>query len=299
MLQRRPSPAAHALLAALVAVGGAITSVAASAQTQPAERRSTQPAPAAAERTIVPVNVDAEGTRRDLMELLRKHPPAVARVLKTDPSLLRNDAYMSGYPALQQFLTQHPEVLQNAPFYFGEIHEGDWEPANPRMRLIEGVLATVGGFTAFFIVLGTLIWLIRTVLEQRRWTRLSRIQADVHSKLMDRFSNHDELMSYVQTPAGRRFLESGPSPLQETAPSVVGAPFSRILWSTQIGVVALVLGLGLLFVSGRTVEELRELLFITGCLSLALGAGFTVSAATSYVISRKLGLIGPTAADHA
>lgn len=298
MVQRRLSPAAHALCAALLAAGGAITPVAASAQTQPTERRSTQPAPAAAERTIVPVNVDAEGTRRDLMELLRKHPPAVARVLKTDPSLLRNDAYMSGYPALQQFLTQHPEVLQNAPFYFGEIHEGDWQPVNPRMRLIEGVLATVGGFTAFFIVLGTLIWLIRTVLDQRRWTRLSRIQAEVHSKLMDRFSNHDELMSYVQTPAGRRFLESGPSPLQETAPSV-GAPFSRILWSTQIGVVALILGLGLLFVSGRTVEELRELLFLTGCLSIALGAGFTVSAGTSYVLSRKLGLIGRTAADHA
>lgn len=299
MLQRRPSPAAHAVIAALLAAGGASASLSAAAQTQPTERRSTQPAPAAAERTIVPVNVDAEGTRRDLMELLRKHPPAVARVLRTDPSLLRNDDYMSGYPAVQQFLTQHPEVLQNTSFYFGEIHEGDGQPPTPQMRMIESVLATVGGFGAFFIVLGTLIWLIRTVLDQRRWTRLSRIQAEVHSKLMDRFSNHDELMSYVQTPAGRRFLESGPSPLQEIAPSVVGAPFSRILWSTQIGVVALVLGLGLLFVSGRTFQELQELSFITGCLSIALGAGFTVSAAASYVISRRLGLITPPAADNA
>ena len=215
-----------------------------------------------------------------------------------DPSLLRNDPYMSGYPALQQFLTQHPEILQNASYYFGEVHEGDWQPPTPRMRLVENVLATVGGFTAFFVVLGTLIWLVRTVMDQRRWTRLSRIQAEVHSKLMDRFANHDELMSYVQTPAGRRFLESGPSPLQEGAPSV-GAPFTRILWSTQIGVVALVMGLGLLFVSGKTVEELQELLFIAGCLSIALGAGFTISAAASYVLSRKLGLIDRVAADHA
>ncbi|HZB25707.1 MAG TPA: hypothetical protein VE379_06220 [Vicinamibacterales bacterium] len=298
MLHRRPSLAAHALLSALLAAAGAATSVAAAAPSQPAERRSAQPAPTVAERPPVALNVDAEGTRRDLMELLRKHPPAVARVLKTDPSLLRNDAYMSGYPALQHFLTQHPEVQQNAAFYFGEIHEGDWQPPTPRMRMIEGTLAALGGFTAFIVVLGTLIWLIRTVMDQRRWTRLSRIQAEVHSKLMDRFSNHDELMSYVQTPAGRRFLESGPSPLQEAAPSV-GAPLSRILWSTQIGVVALGLGLGLLFVSGRTIEELHELLFITGCLSVALGAGFTVSAAVSYVISRKLGLMGATAADHA
>ena len=298
MLQRPRSLAGYALVSALLAGGGAAQSVAAAPQTPPAERRSAQPAPAVAERPPVALNVDAEATRRELMEVLRKHPPAVARVLKTDPSLLRNDAYMSGYPALQQFLTQHPEVLQNASFYFGEIHDGDWQPPSPRIRMVEGMLTTLAGFGAFFVVLGTLIWLIRTVMDQRRWTRLSRIQAEVHSKLMDRFSNHDELMSYVQTPAGRRFLESGPSPLQEAAPSVA-APFSRILWSTQIGVVALVLGLGLLFVSGRTIEELQELLFITGCLSIALGAGFTVSAATSYVLSRKLGLIAPTTADHA
>ena len=284
------APAALALL--VTAASGA------AAQTQPAERRTPQPPPTMAERTAVPVNFDAEATRRDLAEVLRKHPPAVARVLKTDPALLRNGDYMAGYPALQQFLAQHPEVLQNPSYYFGELHNGDGQPPSPRMQMLDSMLATVGGFTAFIVVLGTLVWLIRTVLEQRRWTRLSRIQAEVHSKLMDRFSNHDELMSYVQTPAGRRFLESGPSPLQETAPSV-GAPFARILWSAQIGVVALVLGLGLLFVSGRTIEELQELLYIAGCLSIALGAGFTVSAAASYVISRKLGLLGGTAVDHA
>ena len=297
MLQTRPRPAAHVLLAALLASAGTLGAGADSAFGQPPERRSAPPA-VSAERPPVALNVDAEATRRELMEVLRKHPPAVARVLKTDPSLLRNESYMSGYPALQQFLAQHPEILQNTSYYFGEIHDGEWQPPTPRMRLIEGTLATLGGFTAFFVVLGTLVWLVRTVMDQRRWTRLSRIQAEVHSKLMDRFSNHDELMSYVQTPAGRRFLESGPSPLQETSP-MVGAPFSRILWSTQIGLVALVLGLGLLFVSGRTVEELRELLFIAGSLCLALGAGFTVSAGASYVLSRKLGLIGRTAADHA
>lgn len=298
MLQTCPRPAAHVLLAAVLASGGTLSAGAGPAFGQPAERRSVPPTAVAAERLPVALNVDAESTRRELMEVLRKHPPAVARVLKTDPSLLRNESYMSGYPVLQQFLAQHPEVLQNTSYYFGEIHDGEWQPPTPRMRLIEATLATLGGFTAFFVVLGTLVWLVRTVMDQRRWTRLSRIQAEVHSKLMDRFSNHDELMSYVQTPAGRRFLESGPSPLQETSPTV-GAPFSRILWSTQIGVVALVLGLGLLFVSGRTVEELRELLFIAGSLCLALGAGFTVSAGASYVLSRKLGLIGRTAADHA
>ena len=117
---------------------------------------------------------------------------------------------------------------------------------------------------------------------------------------MDRFSSNDELITYVQTPSGRRFLESGPSPLQESvSPRAVAAPFTRILWSVQIGIVMLALALGLLFVSGNTVEEAKQFFFIFGCLALALGAGFTVSAAASYVLSRKLGLFDPPAADHA
>jgi hypothetical protein len=82
----------------------------------------------------------------------------------------------------------------------------------------------------------------------------------------------------------------------------MGAPFSRILWSVQIGVVLLVTGVGLMYVSTRTIEEAREMFFILGCLSLAVGAGFSVSAGASYLISRKLGLFDRPAAsatDHA
>src|SRR4029453_2516566 len=140
----------------------------------------------------------------------------------------------------------------------------------PRQRLTEAILAGLAGFTAFTVVLGTLIWLIRTSLDHRRWNRLSKIQAEVHTKLMDRFSSNDELLAYVQTPSGRRFLESGPSPLQETTPAM-GAPFSRILWSIQLGAVLTVSGIGFLFVSGRpSVSEAQEFFYIAGCLASAI-----------------------------
>ena len=48
----------------------------------------------------------------------------------------------------------------------------------------------------------------------------------------------------------RRFLESGPAPLPG-GPVPVGAPFSRILWSVQVGVILLLAGAGLLFLSSR------------------------------------------------
>jgi hypothetical protein len=289
-------------LIVLLLTGGPAVSDSYAAAPQPAERRTAQTAQTAPEQTASrgPRAMDAQATREDLLEILQKHPPSVARVMKLDPSLIRNESYLASYPTLRAFLADHPEIAQNVPYYLEQVRvfDGDWQPRNPRIQLVQGTLAGVAGFTAFAIVLGTLIWLIRTVLEQRRWSRLSKIQAEVHSKLMDRFSSNDELLTYVQTPSGRRFLESGPSPLVE-APPTISAPFTRILWSVQLGVVLLVGGLGMLFVSTRTFEEVQEFFFISGCLSLALGSGFVVSAAASYGLSRKLGLLDRPAADHA
>ena len=131
----------------------------------------------------------------------------------------------------------------------------DYRDRNPTRERDDASASWPGlaGFTAFIVVLSTLVWLIRTIVDHRRWNRLSKIQAEVHTKLMDRFSSNDELLTYVQTPSGRRFLESGPSPLQETPPTVLSAPFSPILWSVQLGSVLLVSGVGLLFLSGRAI----------------------------------------------
>jgi hypothetical protein len=291
-----------------IAGGVSLPTPASASQGQPAtvppELRSRRPAQGPALETPPrgqgSTSIDAQTTRNDLMEILRKHPPSVARVLKLDPSLMRNEDYLAPYPALRDFLASHPDVYLNADYYLGQVHfsDFDWQPRNARVEFIQGTLAGLAGLTAFVVVLSTLVWLVRTVLNQRRWSRLSKIQAEVHSKLMDRFSSNDELLTYVQTPSGKRFLESGPSPLEEGSPSV-GAPFARILWSVQIGVVMLVAGLGLLYVSGHTVEEVREFFFISGCLALALGAGFTVSAGAAYVLSWKLGLLDRPAGDHA
>jgi len=93
----------------------------------------------------------------------------------------------------------------------------------------------------------------------------------------------------MQTPAGKSFLESAPLSLDSPA-RPVGAPLARILWSVQAGVVLAAAGFGLLFVSGRVVDEVSQPLFAIGVLALAIGAGFVVSAAASFLLSRRLGL---------
>jgi hypothetical protein len=150
----------------------------------------------------------------------------------------------------------------------------------------------VGAFAIFITVTGSLIWLVKTLIDWRRWSRLSRLQAETHTKILDRFATNQDLLAYIETPAGRRFLESGPM-LAEGAPRPLGAPVSRILWSVQAGVVLAVGGLGLLFVSRRVIPEVSEALWVFGVLALALGLGFVFSALVAYFISLRMGLFEP------
>ena len=133
---------------------------------------------------------------------------------------------------------------------------------------------------------GTLAWLIRTAIDYRRWGRLAKVQAEAHTKLLDRFTGNDELLAYVQSSAGARFLKSSPITL-DGSNKPMGAPLARILWSMQAGVV-LRRGIGLNFVS-RNIEPYRaEPVYMFSALRLSIGIGF-FAAAASYMMSKRLG----------
>jgi hypothetical protein len=212
---------------------------------------------------------------------------------------MTDDRYLASFPPLAEFLKVHPEIAHNPSYYFENLRVAEDHPQRSEsMRILENLMSSVAMAFVFGAVAAFLVWLIKTVLDQRRWNRLSRIQAEVHGKLLDRFSSNDELMAYVQTPSGQRFLESGPSPLQEQPPAFA-APVARILWSVQAGVVLMMGGFGMLMVSRRLTAEPGEIFIALGILAVALGAGFVISAGVAYVLSRKLGLFDSTAADHA
>lgn len=244
---------------------------------------------------------DARETREKMEELLKKLPPAVGRVLRTDPSLLGNDSYLAPYPALAAFLKQHPEIRNSPGFFFEHIGPMEfWSPSQPEtretmaIRIWRDIFDFIAVGAVFLFVTGALIWIIRTLVEHRRWLRTSKIHTDVHNKLMDRFTANEDLLAYMQTPAAQRFLESAPLSLEAPA-KPVGAPLSRILWSVQVGVVLAAGALGLLFVSNRVIEEVAQPLFAIGVLALAIGTGFVVSAGASFLLSRRLGLFEPPA----
>jgi hypothetical protein len=245
-------------------------------------------APAAAQP---PSAADADKTRTQLLEMLNRHPPSLASVLRLDPTLLTNAGYLAPYPELASFLAQHPEVAHNPAYYVGTAHESPWD-RNPQaavLRMWEGVTQGLMVITVMLLVTGVLVWLVRTMMDYRRWVRLTRVQTETHTKLLDRLTTQDDLLAYMQTPAGRRFLESAPITL-DPASRPLGAPLSRVLWSVQAGVVLALGGIGLLFISSRAIPDIAEGLWAIGILALALGAGFIVSAAIAYLLSSRLGL---------
>jgi hypothetical protein len=251
---------------------------------------------------IVNDDADAQQIREQLDELLKKYPPALGRVLKLDPSLMNNPAYVGSYPAIATFLAAHPGVAHNPGFFLEHVQistsDNTWGPREMQRRELFNLIQGFIVFLVFLVVTGVIVWLIRMIIAHRRWNRLSKIQVDVHTKLLDRFTSNEDLLAYIQTPGGRKFLESAPIPLQDE-PRSVAAPFSRILWSVQAGVVLAIAGGGLLFVSARLSDEAAQFFMVVGVLTMALGGGFMVSAVAAYGLSRKLGLLDPAVTPHA
>ena len=262
----------------------AMTSAGLGAQERP------QTAPPPQQVPVFQETADARATRVQLQQILRQHPPAVGEVLQRDPSLLTRADYLSPYPVLWAFLQRHPEIARNPGFFLGEFNYYEPRPSDRSLEMFQMILggtAVAAGVATFF---GVLIWAIRSIIDHRRWLRLSRVQAEVHTKLLDRLTTNEDLLSYIQSPAGRRFLESAPITM-DSEPRAATAPISRIIWSLQAGLVLAALGSGFWFVQRNVTAEAAEGFFIIGVLAFSLGVGFTASAVLAYVVSTRLGLV--------
>lgn len=239
--------------------------------------------------------LDADETRRQLEDVLRAYPSTLPRILRMDPTLLNSPEYLQPYPALGAFLTQHPEIKHNPAYFLANYNVGDYGMGGrvtPQDRAIDMWRNAIEGFTIGTVVLliaSGLLWLIKTLIDQRRWSRLSKIQTDVHTKILDRFSSNEDLLAYIQTPAGRKFLES--APINVDTPRSLAAPLGRILWSAQAGAVLTVLGAGISLVSRTTLEEVAGPLAALGAVIIALGIGFLVSAFLAYTLTRRFRLM--------
>ena len=135
-------------------------------------------------------------------------------------------------------------------------------------------------FPMLFAVVALIIWIIFSTIRRYNTTKL---QAGLQTKLIEKFGTGQELLAYVQSEAGKRFLES--LTMEQRT------PYGRILGAAQASVILALVGLALLFLRGR-VAGADEGFLVFGTIILSLGFGFGLAAALSYFLSKSLGLRG-------
>ena len=132
--------------------------------------------------------------------------------------------------------------------------------------------------SSLFFMIGWIVWVLFSSI--RRY-KIARFQADVQSRLLQRFDTSQSLLAYVETPAGKQFVE-GLSTERVT-------PYERILSSTQAAIIITAFGVALLVLRSKLPFS-DEAFTVFGTLAIALGVGFGAAAAASYVLSRSFGL---------
>jgi hypothetical protein len=222
--------------------------------------------------------------RKEFTRVLERTAPDLSTILLVDPSLMSNEAFMTGYPHVSAFIQAHPEVRRNPRFYLRDFSLQRRESPFEQLFEMMGVVSIIA------LIAYSLAWFVRTVIEQKRWNYLSRTQSEVHTKILDRFNSSAEVLDYIRTAAGTKFLESAPIPLHAERKETYSAPVARVMLSVQIGVIALAVAIGLLVVSLRFEKETAQDMFAMGAIGFSIGIGFIASALVSIVMAKRLGL---------
>jgi hypothetical protein len=269
------------------------------------QRPATPSAASAPALGPAPNEGDVRSTQTELIRLLRLSP-TLTTVVSHDPSLLSNQEYVSrNNPQLAAFLAAHPEVARNPEFYlFSHLKHEDGQPdealekavwpdvyraqnpPSPFERVWDGLIPLL----AFACGLVAIILLARMFIENRRWSRIFKMQSDVHGRLIERFTTNQELGAYMQTDAGRRFLEAAPLPIAFEQHQRVPSAIARILTPLQTGIIMVLLGIGLLLLR-HTEPEMNTPMLFFGTVVLMPGIGFIISAGVSWFLASRLGLM--------
>lgn len=268
------------------------------AQTSPAP--SKQPSPASA-----PTEKEVADTQVQLLQLLRLSP-VLTSVVARDPSLLADQQYVArNNPELAQFLSSHPDVARNPEFYlFSHLNQGGdgrdqaleravwpehipppFEPGSTAALMDK--IAPIIIMPALFLFL---IWMIRMFVETGRWNRAFKQQSEIHARLIDKLGTSQDLVAYMETEAGRRFLSASPVPVGVEMGQHIPNTVARVLTPLQVGIVMTLLGIGLLLLryAGPDTETPMTVL---GTVVLMPGIGFILSAAATWILAHRLGIM--------
>lgn len=119
------------------------------------------------------------------------------------------------------------------------------------------------------------------------WTRArslsAKIQAETQQRLIDRFTSAPELVTFLQSPEGQKFVTGIEAVPKYTSRERIVATVRRSIIIGTLGVACLALNIPW--------ETRSEVWMVAGVILLALGFAFGISAIVSMRMSKSLGLL--------
>jgi hypothetical protein len=136
-------------------------------------------------------------------------------------------------------------------------------------------------FPCFFGTISWVIWVVSNSWQRRQHTRLV---VDFNNRVLERLGSMREFSDFLHSEGGERLMRV------LTSERGSSGPRERILAAVQSGVVVGTVGLGLLFLAGRTTGDAHEVLTIVSAIVLSLGIGLMLSSMASFWVARNLGM---------
>jgi len=142
-------------------------------------------------------------------------------------------------------------------------------------------------FVSFFITIGFVIWTLSNAWRHRLRLKLT---TEFNTKLLDRIGSVKDFNDFLQTEGGAKFMESLAVERSSSRPQ------DSILRASQIGIVLIMLGVGVLtlgwyFATRYAGSGDFEILTVVGVIAASLGLGFLISAGASYRLAKMLGVL--------
>jgi hypothetical protein len=260
---------------------------------------------AAAPTAQVPSEKDVADAQEQFLHLLRLSPTMTAAVA-ADPSLLADQQYVArSNPELAQFMASHPDIARNPEFYlFSRLDPSNgrrdralqrviWPDLTPQPQQESAAPRVIEKMTPIVIIPAmflAFVWIIRIFVDSRRWNRTFKQQSEIHSRLIEKLGTNQDLVAYMETEAGKRFLMTSPVAAGPEFGQRMPNTVSRVLTSLSAGIVLALLGIGFLLLRNAG-PDTSEPMLIVGTLLLMPGIGFILSAGVTWFLAQRLGLM--------
>ena len=143
------------------------------------------------------------------------------------------------------------------------------------LEFLVPLAATLGFF-------GLIAWIVFVIADGRRRREHLKVTSEFNAKILEKMGSTAEFGAFLETEGGKRFMKT----LTVDGPSAK----TRMLGSTQTGIVCTAIGIAMLILGG-IFYYLRDGLWVIGGIVTACGVGFIVSTVASYRLSKTLGLL--------